>query len=353
MMLSTKHQKKFIISAALSAAIIYTLSMIYRSAQLEFLHFPAQSPVAQNKSDLAIAAADSAQPNDTSTSTRASRSDRTPRATQASTISTSDSESPHSAAQSPRTPTNAKSTIEFLQAMDDRAFVDWLLGEWTNSQQPNYQPPDLDEDAFTLAFERRAPGVLQELRKQASAGRAGAANLLSDSLRTCAQTPKPGCPPAPEAQAEAERIDWAAAEAGQAYPMVKLWMDATNREDANYYHDHIATVERMRLILQKNVQLGDCVALDWLAASYSLHVEIPQYRQPLLSYRYRFALLHAPFASQQYLDMARKQVSRAQEQIRPELLRAEEKIALELVQKSFQIDTPNCQIGRNTEFNSR
>jgi hypothetical protein len=246
---------------------------------------------------------------------------------------------------------DAISTQNFLQAMDDKQLVDWLLVQLADSQSASPPPPNLDNETFDRVFEQRRTGILLVIRSQAAAKRVGAASLLSAMLRDCAQTPAPGCPPAAEAQAEAERVDWSAAEAGEAYPMVTLWMDGTHRANGDYYGAHIATIERMRPIFEKNVLLGDCVALDWLAASYGLYVEIAQYRQPLLSYRFRFALLHAPFASQQYRDMARRQVARAQEQIRPELLRAEEKVALELVQNNFQVDTPNCKIGRESKFN--
>lgn len=244
-----------------------------------------------------------------------------------------------------------KLTPEFFRAMNDSAMVDWLLITILDSRKTGQTPFEHIGDAVEREYELRKAGVFQELRNRLAARQAGADELLSLGLRSCAWNESAGCPPAADAQAEAERIDWAAAEAGAAYPMLMLWMDGTNRKDANYYHDHIETINRMRPILEKNVQLGDCVALDWLAASYGLYVEIAQYRQPLLSYRYRFALLHAPFASQRTKDSARKQVALAQAQIRPELLRVEEKLALELVQSSFQRDTPNCKTVRDEEFN--
>lgn len=347
MSLYAKHKRKTIIPVALATVVICMLALIYNSVWRQSPGLAStKSASAANNQDVGRAV-DTANYKASSPLDGATKSDRAANVTASPKHASANTDSQPSTSNSQPTTANAKSTIDFLQTMDDATLIDWLLTEWTESQQPNYQAPNLDQDAMTLAFAQRGSPVLQELRKQASTGRADAAHLLSETLRTCTRTPMPGCPSAPQAKAEAERVDWAAAAAGEAYPMVMLWMDSANRNDENFYRDHVATVERMRPLLLKNVQLGDCVALDWLAAFYSLNVEIAQYRQPLLSYRYRFALLHAPFASRHYQDLARQQVARAQEQIRPELLRAEEKIALALVHSSFQTDTPNCRIGRN------
>ena len=206
---------------------------------------------------------------------------------------------------------------------------------------------------YSEALFRRLENHSQALRALEQQGDADARWLIMGLLLGCLRTPDASAfcssEPLPQTQREFTEMTVRAIDEGDfliSHMSLSIGGYAVRYDD---YQTRSRFVEQTRPALLRRVEQGDCVALDFLANSYSGMNGAIDLADPQRSYRYRYAYMIAPHASQNlhFRQSLQRTLNAFQSSLRPELLRAQEAEAKMLVQRSFQNDTAACKLQRN------
>jgi hypothetical protein len=227
--------------------------------------------------------------------------------------------------------------------------VDALLQHFQQAQQT--KPAYSDFPGYSDALMHRLDSEAARLWEKERAGSAPARMLLFDLLFKCKRAPEHwkicNSQPVESIQSEFLAMTIRAIEQGDIY--FSSTALAVNGYSVSYEDFEYASrfVAQTRVALERRLAQGDCVALDALGHSFKGWNGAIDLADPLLTYRYRFALSIAPHAAPFSRQHAQRSLEQFRLSIRPELLRAQEAVAKALVQRSFQTDNAVCAKSRD------